>query len=165
MKFSLRFAVVAGMCMVPVSGVMAQDLESYATVGVWEVLIDPSVGNGCLINAAFEDGSDIRIGFDREAGTGYLMAMNEAWGDVVEGQTYPITFDLDGTAYDGNATGVILDDLPGVDIPFDSIDFLTGVAASTTMTLLSDGAEVMKIDLTDSDTALAKAIECQDAQG
>ncbi|EEW23817.1 hypothetical protein [Rhodobacter ferrooxidans] len=165
MKSVMLSAVLATACCASGAAVMAQDLESYATVGVWEVLIDPTIGNGCLINAEFEDGSDVRIGFDRAAGTGYLMAMNAAWGEIVVDQDYPISFDLDGTSYDGVAKGVVLDDLPGVDIPFDSIEFLTGLAASNTMTLSSNGTEVMKIDLTDSDKALVSAIECQDKQG
>lgn len=159
--------LVAGIAAALLNGVAAsaQDLESYATVGVWEVYVDPTVGNGCLINAEFEDGSDVRIGFDVAANTGYLMAANAAWGDIVVDQDYPVTFDLDGTPYNGTGKGIVIDDVPGVDIAFDSMDFLKDLAAKQTMTLSSEAGEVMKIDLTDSDTALLKAIECQDAQG
>ncbi|MGB8813021.1 MAG: hypothetical protein WCC57_07530 [Paracoccaceae bacterium] len=158
--------LVAGMSAALLTGTsaMAQDLESYGTVGVWEILIDPTVGNGCLINAAFEDGSDVRIGFDVAANTGYLMAANAAWGDIVVDQEYPVKFDLDGTPYEGVGKGIVIDDVPGVDISFDSMDFLTDLAAKNTMTLFSADTEVMKIDLADSDGALLKAIECQEAQ-
>lgn len=144
---------------------MAQELVSVGQVGVWEILVDPSVGNGCLINAAFEDGSDVRIGFDLEAGTGYLLAMNEAWDGIEEGATYPIKLDVDGEVYDGEATGIVIDDMPGADIPFDSVDFLMDIATKQTLTLSTESGPVMTIDLTDSDKALEQAIACQEQQG
>lgn len=143
---------------------MAQDLVTYDTVGVWDILVDPTIGNGCLINAQFEDGSDVRIGFDMEAGNGYLLAMNDAWGDIVADQTYPIKMDVDGSIYDGEGIGIYIDDMPGVDIVFDNVDFLMDVAARQTLTLSNDSGPVMSIDLTDTAIALEAAIACQDAQ-
>ena len=55
---------------------LAQDLVTYDTVGVWDVLVDPTVGNDCLINAVFEDGSDVRVGFAPDSGFGNLLALN-----------------------------------------------------------------------------------------
>lgn len=144
---------------------IAEELVSVGQVGVWEILVDPTVGNGCLINAVFEDGSDVRIGFDREAGTGYLLAMNEAWQGIEEGATYPVQMDVDGQVYNGEATGIYIDGMPGADIPFDSIDFLMDIAARNTLTLSNAEGPVMSIDLTDSDNALAEAIACQEQMG
>lgn len=144
---------------------IAEELVSVGHVGVWEILVDPTVGNGCLINAVFEDGSDVRIGFDREAGTGYLLAMNEAWQGIEEGATYPVQMDVDGQVYNGEATGIYIDGMPGADIPFDSIDFLMDIAARNTLTLSNAEGPVMSIDLTDSDNALAEAIACQEQMG
>ncbi len=144
---------------------MAQDLVSVGEVGPWGIYVDPTVGNGCLINAVFEDGSDVRIGFDMDAGTGYMIAANSAWEGIEEGAEYDIGLDLDGEVYNGKGTGIILDDLPGVDIPFDTIDFLKDVASKNTLTLSNAEGPVMSIDLADSDTALQQAIDCQDNQG
>lgn len=143
---------------------VAQDLVTLGSVGVWDVMVDPTVGNGCLINAEFEDGSDVRIGFDAESGGGYLMAMNNAWGDIEDDKSYPITLDVDGSIYEGEAVGLHLDDMPGVDIAFDSAEFLMDVAQKQTLTLMHDGQAVMAIDLTDSFAALEAAIECQQMQ-
>ena len=44
--------------------VQAQELQGFDQVAGWDVLVDPTLDNGCLINAEFEDGSDVRIGFD-----------------------------------------------------------------------------------------------------
>ena len=157
-------AFVAALSLSPTM-LFAQDLIAYDTVGVWDIYVDPTIGNGCLINAVFEDGSDVRIGFDRDAGSGYLIATNGNWGDIVDGETYPISMDVDGSVYEGHGTGIHLDDLPGVDIPFDSVDFLMDVAAKQTLTLSNSSGPVMSIDLTDSLQAIEAAIACQDHQG
>ena len=52
----------------------AQDLVPYSEAGGWEVAVDPTLGNGCLLTSDFEDGSTVRIGFDRTAGNGYVAA-------------------------------------------------------------------------------------------
>lgn len=143
----------------------AQDLVSYDTIGVWDILVDPTVGNGCLINAAFEDGSDVRVGFAPDTGFGYILALNDGWEGVEDDVVYPVSMDVDGTVYEGEGTGIHIDGLPGVDIAFDSADFLMDVATKQTLTLSTDAGEIMSIDLTDSLRALEAAIECQEAQG
>jgi hypothetical protein len=153
----------AAMAAISLTGpAMAQDLVSVGQVGVWEIFQDPTVGNGCLINAVFEDGSDVRIGFDAVTGGGYLLALNEAWQGIEEGATYPITLDVDGATYNGEAVGIMIDGMPGADIPFDSIDFLMDVATKHTLTLINDNGPVMAIDLTDSLAAIEAAIACQE---
>ncbi|WP_444453270.1 hypothetical protein ACTTAI_19685 [Rhodobacter capsulatus] len=161
--YGVRSLMLAALFAAPCTG-MAQDLVKVESVGVWDVLVDPTIGNGCLINAEFEDGSDVRIGFDPEKGNGYLMAMNAAWGDIEDDKTYPISFDVDGQTYNGDAKGVHLDGVPGVDIAFDSSDFLMDIAQKQTLSLSNDSGEVMSIDLTDSYAALEAAVACQQNQ-
>ena len=43
---------------------MAQDLIPYGEAAGWEIAVDPTVGNGCVMHSEFEDGSVVRIGFD-----------------------------------------------------------------------------------------------------
>lgn len=143
----------------------AQNLVKWGEAGGWDVLVDPSVGNGCLIASEFEDGSVVRVGIDAEKDEGYVMAFNAAWGDIVEGETYPISFDLDGEEYEGEALGVWLDNTPGIEIAFDSEEFIMDLALKNTMTLSHDGEVVMAIDLSGSFAGLEQAIACQEAQG
>ncbi len=147
------------------SAAVAQDLVPYSQAGGWDVVVDTTLGNGCFLTSEFEDGSTVRIGFNRTAGNGYVAAFNENWGDIVDGESYPITFLLDEEQYDGAATGMHLDALPGAVISFDSVDFLSDLAARNTMTLQSEGEDVMMIDLSGSDEAVAETIACQEAQG
>lgn len=143
----------------------AQQLEFWGEAGGWDVMIDPTLGDGCLIQAAYQDGSVVRIGFDRIEGAGYVTAFNEAWGDIEEGATYPILFDLDGQEYDGEAQGIYLNGVPGADIYFTNPDFLWDIAAKYTMTLYNEYGEVMSIDLGGTMSGLEAAIACQEEMG
>ena len=141
-----------------------QDLVPYSEAGGWDVAIDTTLGNGCLLTSEFEDGSTVRIGFDRLSGNGYVAAFNNNWGDIVEGQAYPVSFLLDEEKYDGEATGIYLDEVPGAWISFDSIDFLTDLASRNVMVLQNEGEDVMSIDLSGTDLAVNETIACQEAQ-
>ena len=142
-----------------------QQLTTWGAAGDWDVMVDSSLGNGCLIQSAFTDGSVVRIGLDVTAGSGYLTAFNQNWGAIEVGETYPITFDVDGSVYEGEAKGIWLDDMPGADIYFDSEDFMFDLAAKQTLTLYHDGTEVMSIDLAGTMLGLEEVLICQDAQG
>ena len=128
-------------------------------------MIDPTLGNGCLIQGEFADGSLVRIGLDRVAGGGYVTVFNTAWGDIDEGTMYPISFSLDGESYEGEAKGMYLNGVPGADIAFDSVDFFMGIAKYQTMTMYHDGAEILSIDLTGTMAGLEAVLTCQDEQG
>lgn len=159
----LAIAAVTGLC--GASPGWAQELEMWGSSDYWDVMIDPSLGDGCLIQSEFDDGSVVRIGFDRLQGVGYVTAFNMAWGDIVEGEWYPVLFALDGQDYEAEARGMYLNGVPGADILFDNPDFLFDIAAKYTMTLYNEYGEVMSIDLTGSNAALGAAIECQEEMG
>ena len=147
------------------TSIAAQDLELWGSSEYWDVLVDPTLGDGCLIQSQFTDGSTVRVGFDRINDQGYVTAFNDAWGDIEEGEWYPVLFSLDGEDYEAEAQGIYLADTPGADIPFDSMDFLFDIARKQTMTLYNESGEVMSIDLTGSYKALEAAIECQEEMG
>lgn len=141
---------------------VAQSLEYWGSAGGWDVMIDPTLGNGCLIQAAYDDGSLVRIGFDLNEDAGYVTALNESWGDIEEGATYDIVIDLDGERYEGEAYGIYVGDLPGADIYFDNSDFLFDIARKYTMTLSNELGPVMAIDLEGTYVGLQEAIRCQE---
>lgn len=158
------FRTAAVLTILPLS-LHAQQLEFWGEAGGWDVMVDPTLGDGCLIQAAYQDGSVVRIGFDRTQGAGYVTAFNDAWGDIEEGATYPILFDLDGQEYDGEAQGIYLNGVPGADIYFTNPDFLWDIAAKYTMTLYNEYGEVMSIDLGGTMSGLEAAIACQEEMG
>jgi len=145
--------------------VWAQGLERWGASDYWDVLIDSTLGNGCLIQGEFVDGSLVRIGLDRNKGVGYVTVFNEAWGDIEAGKLYPISFDLDRQSFDGEARGIYLNGVPGADIEFDNVDFFMSIAERQTMTMYYEGSEVLSIDLTGTMAGLAAVLECQEEQG
>lgn len=162
----MKHVTLAAAALIAAAGALpAQELEQWGTAGGWDVMIDPSLGDGCLIQAAYNDGSVVRIGFDRIEGSGYITAFNDAWGDIEDGAEYDIWFDLDGQQYDGVAKGIYLNDVPGADIYFDNPDFLFDIAEKYTLTLYHDGGEVMAIDLGGTYVGLEAVIACQDEMG
>lgn len=165
MKFSkiIAAATVATTTLLPLAA-QAQQLEYWAEAAGWDVMVDPSLGHGCLIQAEYDEGTVVRIGFDLTEGAGYLTAFNYNWGEIEQGAHYDVTFDLDGQEYDGVATGIYLGDVPGADIYFTNPDFLWDLAAKFTLTLYHDGGEVMAIDLGGTMVALEEAMVCQDSQ-
>jgi len=158
----MKLSAIAAAVICAASSVDAQSLEAWGSSDYWDILVDPTLGDGCLIQSEFEDGSVVRIGFNRRDGGGYVTAFNMAWGDIEEGASYPVLFSLDGQDYDADAIGIYLADVPGADIEFDNPDFLLDIAAKNTMTLYTEQGEVMSIDLTGSYQALEAAIVCQE---
>lgn len=143
----------------------AQDeLQPYAETANWSIAIDPSLNNGCLMISEFEDSSIVRIGLDMTTGKGYILSANPSWGDIVEGQAYPVSVVVDDKTFDGTATGYPIDGLPGANVDFDNPDFMAELVTAETLSLMHDGHEVMGLDVTGSADAVVKLIECQDAQ-
>ena len=139
----------------------AQELETYGEASGWDVMIDPSKNLGCLIQGEFDNGSLVRIGFDKNSGGGYVTAFNYDWGDIQEGAVYPVAFDLDGETYQGEATAVYLGDAPGVQIDFDNLDFFLDIMRRNNMVLFNENGEVMTISLAGTFNAMEFAMECQ----
>jgi hypothetical protein len=162
LKSTLAVAVV-GLTAGPAA---AQQLDYWGEAGGWDVMIDPTLGDGCLIMAEYQDDIQVRIGLDRNVGEGYITLFNYEWGNIEEGAEYPITFDLDGEIYDGVATGIYLSGVPGADIYFDNVDFFMAIANRYTMTIYNvDGHRVDAIDLGGTQVGLGAVLECQDDMG
>lgn len=144
----------------------AQALIDKGFVAGWNVMVDPAMGNGCLIQTVYQDLSVVRIGYDATNNRGYFVAFNKAWGKIEEGKTYDIRFELDGENFDAVATGFELDRVPGVGVFFKDREFIHAIAQKKSMTIFSQkGAQVMAIDLAGSAKALDYARKCQDQQG
>jgi len=144
----------------------AQELIDKGFVHGWNVMVDPSFGNGCLIQTIYEDLSVVRLGFDAQNKRGYFVVINKAWGDVKKGQQYNITFDLDGKKFDAVATGIRAGKVPGAVVFFSDREFVHAIAQKKGMTVYGQtGARVMAIDLAGSGKALEYARKCQEKEG
>ena len=141
---------------------LAQGLIDKGFVSGWNIMVDPQMGNGCLIQTVYEDYSVVRIGYDAANNRGYFVVFNKAWGQIKKGEVYDIVFDLDGKKFDARATGFVLDRVPGAGVFFDDPDFVQAIARSKVLTVYGQsGQEVMAIDLKGSAKATEYARKCQ----
>ncbi|MEL7115177.1 MAG: hypothetical protein AAGP08_06215 [Pseudomonadota bacterium] len=162
----MKKALFAAVCATALStGAWAQDLEAWGSSEYWDVMIDPSLGYGCLIQSEFQDGSLVRVGYDRADEVGYVAVFNYEWQGIEDGAYYPITFELDRNQYDADAFGYWWGDAPGAIIPFDNDQFLFDIAKKYTMTIYTEDGYLTSFDLTGSYRALEAATTCQDEIG
>jgi hypothetical protein len=155
------FALLATVALTAVPAAQAQDLKEFGTASGWDVLIDPDKNMGCLIQAEFENGALVRIGFDKNKGGGYVTAFNHDWGGIEEGVVYPILFDLDGQEYEGEGTSMFLGDTPGIEIEFDNLDLFLDIMKKNVLSLFNENGLVMEISLEGTFNAMDFATECQ----
>jgi len=164
MKFLTAIATATAI-MLGAGTLSAQALIDKGFVSGWNVMVDPSFGNGCLIQTIYQDYSVVRIGYDARNDRGYFVVFNKAWGAIKEGETYSISFDLDGKKFDAEATGFYLDRIPGAGVFFADREFIHAIARKKGMTVYNQANEqVMAIDLKGSAKALDYARKCQAAQ-
>lgn len=163
-----RFStILAGfLTLVPAIPAAAQELIDKGFVHGWNLMVDPSFGNGCLIQTVYEDLSVVRLGFDAEAKRGYFTVFNKAWGQIEQGRQYDVRFELDGKSFDAVATGFRAGKVPGAIVFFTDRDFVFAIAQKKTMTVYGQtGQKVMAIDLSGTAKALEYARKCQDEMG
>lgn len=142
----------------------AQGLEYWGSVRGWDVMVDPSLGYGCLIQAEYQDGLLVRIGWDANEQQGYVTVVNSDWGEIESGAWYEVDFELDREQYTGEARGFYLGGVPGVDIMFDNDNFFEDIARRYSMTVYNGGYEVMSFDLDGTYAGLEEVVTCQQAQ-
>ena len=160
-KFS-AVATVAALLATVSTPALSQGLEQWGTGGGWDILIDTTLGDDCFTQSEFEDGSLVRMGIDKDQGTGYVTIFNTACGDIEEGAVYPIEFELDDERYDGEARGIYLNDVPGADILFDNADFFADLALKYTMTIYNENGRVLAISLQGTQVGLEGVLQCQE---
>ncbi|MFC3613210.1 hypothetical protein ACFORG_05505 [Lutimaribacter marinistellae] len=131
-------------------------------VNGWNIMKDPSLGNGCLIQTVYEDKSLVRIGYDGENNRGYFTVFNKNWGQVEAGKSYPVSFSLDDQKFDVTAIGFEQNGVPGGTVFFTDRAFVDSIAQARNMVVRNpQGAQVMAIDLSGSAKALDYARRCQ----
>lgn len=161
----IKSSLVAVLMAVGAQAAQAQELIDKGFVHGWNLMIDPSFGNGCLIQTVYEDLSLVRLGYDATQNRGYFTVFNKAWGEIKQGEQYPITFDLDGQSFDAVATGFKQGKVPGAIVFFTDRTFVNAIAQRKVMTVYGQtGQEVMAIDLAGTAQALEYARDCQAIQ-
>lgn len=144
------------------SPALAVDLVPWGESGTWKILKDPNHGDGCLIETALNDGSYLRIGFEKKgSGEGYISSFNPAWTAIKEDKKYDVTVKFGDQSFVGEGRGGKLGDMPGIIAKSNSVDLLVALAAEDSVNLSIDGGAGLNVDLKGSEDALAQALVCQ----
>lgn len=145
----------------------AEDLIDRGYYDGWQVMVDPNLGNGCLIQSVVRGGDTlVRIGHDGLKDQGYLAVFNPDWTRIRQGKSYDLIFDLDGRQYPATATGLKFNRIPGAGVTFDNRNAYEEVARSKVMTVLNSAGEpLLKIDLKGTSEAITQARQCQKEMG
>jgi len=72
----------------------AEELVSWGTSGEWTILVDPAVGNGCLMQKQFEDGTLVQFGTVPDRKGGFVAVYNPDWTGIEDGVTGTVKFEF-----------------------------------------------------------------------
>jgi len=155
--------LIAIMCIVGVSA-SASELTSWEEIGTWEVLVDPAVGNGCLAQRVFDDGTLVQIGAEPARNGGFFAAYNAEWSDIKDGATGIVNFDFGDARFAGDVVGRINQNLPGGYAFFDNPNFVTEFGKRQSVKVTGESGRLVEIDLTGSKRAIEAVLACQKEQ-
>jgi len=151
------------------SPLAAQDqlpaLPQWGTAGDWIIRIDPAVGNGCLADRNFPDGTLLQIGALPERGGGFFGVYNIIWTQIRDGQTGDVDFTFPDGQFAGRGVGDHRGYLQGGQVFFDNENFLDELSRAQEVTVTGRGEGSVTIDLTGSAKAIEALRSCQAEQG
>ena len=167
---NIRSIMAAGMAacvaVAAFSDSRADETFEYATVGAWQIRVDPTLGATCFMMAEFVDGSVLRVG--HEESVVHVILGNPNWRSIEYGRVYPIELAVgDREPWSGDSVGFSFDPPESqaflrMDIESDlSNDFLTQVMQERFMVVRYAGKEILQLSLDGSFRATLKMAECQ----
>jgi len=152
------FTVTAG------TAAIAEDLVSWGGSGGWAILIDKVVGNGCLMEKHFEDGTHVQIGAVPNRDGGFFAAYNPAWTDIEDGAVGTVKFDFPDIVFSGEVVSVAKDGLYGGYAFFDNPNVPMEFAARNSMTIIGTRGRTIEITLEGTAKAIQAVEACQAEQ-
>lgn len=158
----MRFLVVV-LCSIGVPA-SASNVEHWEEVGAWEILVDASVGNGCLAQRVFADGTLVQIGAEPARNGGFFAAYNAEWSDIEVGATGIVNMDFGDARFAGDVVGKVNQDLAGGYAFFDNPNFVTEFGQRQSVKISGESGRLIEIDLTGSKRAIEAVLDCQKKQ-
>ncbi len=142
----------------------AQETVLWGESGNWQILVDPSQGNGCFAYVSYEDGSFFRAGYDMRDGSTYVFFSNPAWASLVPDNEYAIRMNFDpiNSYWDADALAQAFDD-GTLFLKFTSPEeaLLDDIIKASQARVEYNGNEIASYDLTGSTRAMLAVIDCQ----
>ena len=140
---------------------IAEELTKWADAGQWQVLVDPSVGNGCLMEKTFDDGTRMRMGSLPVRKGGFLSIVNKDWTHIDKVTTVVVKFDLDGDVFAGDVDYIIDGDLRGGYAFFNNPALVDVFGKKHTVTITGPTEQSVSYSLSGTSAALKVIGECR----
>jgi hypothetical protein len=141
----------------------ADDPIRWGKVSGWDVMIDPTLGNGCFIYTLYDAGTELRLGFDPDNGEAYMMVGNAKWGSIEEGKDYDIEVKMDrDSPWLATATGANMGGLPILWASTDEPNFLVDFAKKKGLQVIYQGKTIASLNLSGTYAAVSEMLKCQD---
>ena len=148
-----------------VGSAYAEDLIKWKDAEEWHIFVDADVGNGCLMEKLFEDGSRMRIGYLPEREGGFLSVANQSWTEMTEEKNFTVRIDLDDVAFGGEVENIVDDNWRGGYAFFNNPAFLDEFARRNEITITGPKNQPVSYSLAGTSKALAALKECNDENG
>jgi hypothetical protein len=144
---------------------LALDLVPWGEAGAWQIMTDPNHGNACLTQVMFDDGSFMRLGLHDAGKKGFFGAFNPIWPEVKLDHKYAVAYKLDEDLFAGEARGMEIGEVRGLQMVFEDPAFLADMAKKRVLTINADGVDLGSFDLAGSGEAVKAMLACQAEQG
>lgn len=143
----------------------AEEFKKWGDAGDWQIFVDASVGNGCLIEKTFEDGSRIRMGHLPKKKGAYLSVVNKSWTHIEGDDTVTVHFDLDGVVFGGDVEYIIDGDWRGGYAYFNNPALVDKLSAKNTMKIIGPSNKPVSYSLKGTSAALSALQKCRAENG
>ena len=155
---------IAGFAILTGPGALAQEHATWGTSGDWVILIDPSTGNGCLMEKQFDDGTLVQFGYVPNRNGGFFAAYNPDWTDIEDGTTGTVKFEFPKIRFTGDALGVAGDGRFGGYAFFDNPNVTREFSRNNDMTIIGELGRKIEVNLKGTSNAIKAVKTCQAEQ-
>jgi hypothetical protein len=141
-------------------------LSLWTELKKWNVYVDHSLGNKCLIGARITDGTYFRIGYSGDPSQPYyFMIQNKKWASVQEGSKYKLEVIFDGdVAWDMPVTAINLGTALALTGVFSDGTFWSDLAKAKTLLVKRDAITVTYANVEGSTAAITALASCEKSQ-
>lgn len=150
--------------LVAISPATAEEMSEWSTSGNWTILIDPTAGNGCLMQTVLEDGEQLRIGLVPERKGGFISVASSDWPEFETDTSGTVKLFFEDAKFGGEATYLSID---GQNIGyafFDNPSFALDVARKQKVRILFSNGYEVSLQLAGSARAADAVNQCQEQQ-
>ncbi|MFY0661442.1 MAG: hypothetical protein JXR15_13195 [Shimia sp.] len=142
-------------------GQREEPLSLWRTSGAWNIFVDASVGNGCLIQQYSEEGLDIRLGYLPERLGAFFSVASQEWHDIDEIKSRDISLFFDDVAFEGTTEFFENEGFFGGFAFFNNPDFMTDFAKRKSMKVVGPEGDKVVLNLAGTALAIRALDECQ----